>query len=624
MAAMLLRLTLAAVTTAAAFAAVTGMEVTVRVDAGNGYERVRGKVSFAIDPKLPQNQLIRDLAHAPRNTAGQVEFQADFEVLKPRDPAKSNGTLVFDIVNRGGQTLGTFGEEWLMGKGFTMAHLGWQPDLPLDNGKLLRLYVPKAQGVKGIVRSEFRPEARATVMNLGDRTHQSYPVSDRGMIQLTARDGALATRIAIPQANWKLNAEGTKIEMAAGFEPGRIYEALYVSVDPWIIGLGNAAVRDFVSLLCRTGSGTLLLGDQSAFLKRSISYGASQSGRFLRNFVYQGFNQDEGGRKVFDGVWATVAGAGRGSFNHRMAQPSRDGHANFNFFYPTDLYPFTDIPVEDPLTKQSDGIFLKAMAANVTPRVFYTNGSYEYWGRAASLIHTTPDGQADAFISPYTRIYFMAGTQHGPQSFPPVQGPMQKNMRNSVDYRPLTRALLIAMQEWVKDGTPPPPSNYPRIDKGELKARTALRFPAGIDVPLRTQMAYRADYGPRFAAEGIVEKEPPLLGQPFTVLLPQVDDDGNETSGIKMPQVALPLATYTGWNPTAEQMHQPGDTYSMVGSTIPFTKAKMVEKYGSKEKYVERAKETIRDLVSRRLLLAEEASKLAEQAAAQWDWFLKN
>ena len=459
-------------------------------------------------------------------------------------------------------------------------------------------------------------------MNLGDRTHQSYPVANPQQLQLTVRDSALGTRIQVGRSSWTLNAAATHIEMASGFQPGKIYEAVYLSSDPWIIGLGPAAVRDFASFLTRTGSGVLTLGDQRRFLKRALSFGTSQSGRFLRDFIYQGFNEDEGGRKVFDGVWANVAGAGRGSFNHRMAQPSRDGHPSFNFFYPTDLYPFTDIPVADPETRQSDGIFVKALAANVTPKVFYTNGSYEYFGRAASLIHTTPDGQADAFISPYTRIYFIAGTQHGPQSFPPAHNALQKNMRNSVDYRPILRALLMNMHEWLKDGTPPPPSAYPRIDKGELTTRAAIHHPPGMEVPRMTQAAYRADYGPQFATEGIVTKEPPLLGKPFTVMLPQVDDDGNETSGIKLPQVALPLATYAGWNPAAPDLNMAGDTYSMVGSTLPFPKAKIIEKYGTKEKYLARVQESLADLVTRRLLLSGEVEALTTAAATQWDWFM--
>jgi hypothetical protein len=179
------------------------------------------------------------------------------------------------------------------------------------------------------------------------------------------------------------------------------------------------------------------------------------------------------------------------------------------------------------------------------------------------------------------------------------------------------------MHDWLKDGTPPPPSSYPRLDRNELTTRSKMTYPDGIEVPHRWQMAYRADYGSRFKTEGIVDKEPPALGDPFTVLLPQVDDDGNEIAGIKMPQVALALATYTGWNPAELDLNMPGDTYAMVGSTIPFTKRKIAEKYGSREKYVARAREVIADLVTRRLLLAEEAAKLEQQAAEQWDWFTK-
>jgi len=607
----------------AGYAAVTGIEVTERVDAGPRYERVRGKVTFRVDPKHAANQIIHDLKFAPADGEGLVEFSADFEVLKPWDPRQGNGTLLMDIVNRGGAvTPGTFSEQWLMARGYTAAWVGWQPDLPKE-GKLLRLEAPRAKNVQGPVRSEFRPEKRVTYMNLGDRTHQAYPVMDRARAQLTVRDTALGTRTQVPKTAWKFNAEGTGIEMAAGFEPGRIYEAIYVAQDGWVMGLGSAAVRDFTSFLVRTGSGVLTLGDQQRFLKRAVAFGTSQSGRFLRAFVHEGFNQDEGGRKVFDGVWANVAGAGRGSFNHRLAQPSRDGHPTFNFFYPTDIYPFTDIAVEDPVTKEVDGILRRALETNTAPRMFYTNGSYEYFGRAASLIHTTPDGARDAFVPPYTRIYFLAGTQHGPQTFPPVKSALHKNLRNSVDYRPILRALLTAMHEWLKDGTAPPDSAYPRVDRKELTPRSRITYPGGIEVPHRPQMAYRADYGARFKTEGIVDKEPPSLGPAFGVLLPQVDDDGNEMAGVKLPQVALPLATYTGWNPAEMDLNMPGDTYAMVGSTIPFRKTVILEKYGSREKYLARTREAISELVKRRLLLAEEAETLEKQAGEQWDWFTK-
>lgn len=625
MAAMFLRLAgLLPVASFCLFAAVAGMEVTSRADAGPGYERIKGKVSFAVDPASPANALITDVKHAARNAQGLVEFAADFEVLKPWDPRNGNGTLLVDVVNRGNHTApGTFDEKWLMAEGYTVAWIGWQPDVPL-NANRMRLYSAVAQGVKGMVRSEFRPEKRVTTMNLADRDHLAYPVApgDDAALKLTVRDTAQGAKKPVARAAWSLNSARTAIEMGAGFQPGKIYEIVYPAQDPWLIGLGPAAIRDFVSFLRYGGPGHFLLADQQRFLKRTISFGVSQSGRFLRTFLYYGFNLDEKGKPVFDGVYAHVAGAGRGSFNHRFAQPSRDGHPTFNFFYPSDLYPFTDLPVADAVTGAKEGLLDKAVAQKAVPKIFYTNGSYEYWGRAASLVHTTPDGQTDAELAPTSRVYFIAGTQHGPGSFPPAKAEAQKNLRNSVNHRPILRALLADLNAWIKDGTPPPDSVHPSAAKKELAAIDQIRLPKGVEVPKRGQMAWRADYGPRFKSEGIIDQDPPRLGAPYTPLVPRVDDDGNETSGVKMPQVAVPLAAYTGWNPAAAALGTPGDTYAMVGSTLPFPKAKILEKYGSKDKYLERVRAAVDDLLKRRFLLERDAAQLVSDAGAQWDWFM--
>lgn len=592
-------------------AAITGMEVISRVDAGKDYERVRAKARFAVDPKLPQNQRIVDLQFAPKNEDGLVEFETDIEVLKPRDPKTGNGTILLDIVNRGGQTLGMFSEAFLMEKRFTAVWVGWQWDMA-KTGDKIRLYPAIAKGLSGLVRAERTIEEPTTTMNLGDRDHQAYPVADPSdpKLTLTVRESAQGKRTTVPREKWKLNSTATGIEMASGFEVGKIYEFVYTAKDPAIAGLGPAAVRDFLSFLKYGGPGHFLLADQRQHIKRAIGYGTSQSGRFLRTFLYQGFNEDEKGRKVFDGVWANVAGAGRGSFNHRFAQASRDGHPTMNFFYPTDIYPFTD----------------DLLLANVkqAPKIFYTNGSYEYWGRAASLIHTSADGKKDATLNPDTRIYFIAGSQHGPQSFPPVKPATARNLRNSVDYRPIYRALLIDMHEWLKDGTAPPDSSYPRIDQGQLIAVGTLKYPkgAGAEPPRRVHGAYKVDYGPEFESKGIVSIEPPRVGDAFPVLIPQVDDDGNEISGVKMPQVAVPLAAYSGWNLREAKFGMPNETYNMVGSTLPFSKAKIIEKYGTKEKYLEKATAALDDLIKRRLLLPEERAKLLDDAAKQWDWFV--
>ena len=206
--------------------------------------------------------------------------------------------------------------------------------------------------------------------------------------------------------------------MAAGFEPKKIYEVVYRSQDPPVVGVGLAAVRDTISKM-KYGAASELGLAQGA-LTRAIAFGISQSGRFLRTYLYYGFNEDESHRKVFDGVMAHVAGAGRGSFNHRFAQPSRDGHPYLNFFYPTDIFPFTDISQRDPETGVQDGLLTHGTKPQFQPRVFYTNSSYEYWGRAASLFHTTIDGLEDAPLPANVRAYLLAAGQHGVGGLPAV------------------------------------------------------------------------------------------------------------------------------------------------------------------------------------------------------------
>jgi hypothetical protein len=389
----------------------------------------------------------------------------------------------------------------------------------------------------------------------------------------------------IPRKSWKFAHEEkgkavpdlTQVFMSSGFEPGRIYEVVYKARDPVLVGLGPAGIRDFISFMkygIPTG-GQVLLGDQRRYIKRAIGFGTSQSGRFLRTFLYYGFNGDERNRRVFDGVWAHVAGAGRGSFNHRFAQPSRDGHPFMNTLYPSDIFPFTDLDETDPVSGRTDGILHRASEAGVVPRIFYTNGSYEYWGRAASLIHTSPDGRTDAPLHKDTRIYFFRGTQHGPAPFPP-QRSSTRNLANPTDFRWSMRALLVAMNRWVTDGTEPPASQYPRISEGQLVHLEGVKFPKipSVQFPVRLHLAYHADYGPQFRTKGIVSIEPPRVGSPFTVLVPQMDTDGNETCGIPMPEVKAPVATLTGWNLRDPKLGAPDELYSMAGSFIPFARTK--------------------------------------------------
>jgi len=623
-------------------AALLRIEVSERSDVLEGkafasagpYERIVGKAYFAVDPNLPANKIIADIAKAPRNGEGLVEFSADFDCLKPRDPQHGNHAVLFEVSNRGGKSmLDIFRGDMLLEQGYTLVWLGWEFDVP-PGPNSLRLYAPVAQGITGLVRSEITLDHKATRQSLGDRSQLAYPVlnPDDPALTLTVREHADSPRRAVARDAWHIEG-GTHIAMPAGFEPGKIYELVYTSKDPPIMGLGPAAVRDLISFFKYGIEADTILGDHHDFIKRAYGFGISQSGRFLRTFVYYGFNQDEQGRRVFDGLMAHVAGAGRGSFNHRFAQASRDGHAFLNTFYPTDIFPFTDLPETDTETGVTDGLLTHATPPAAVPKIFYTNTSYEYYGRSVSLIHTTLDGAKDAPLAPNTRIYFLAGCQHGPSPFPPERGEAQ-NLANPNNYSWTLRALLVALDGWVAEGLEPPPSRYPKIADGSLTPLGAVAFPKlpGVQFPTRIQQAWHADYGEEFRSAGIVTIEPPKVGSAFPMRLPQVDADGNDTAGIRMPATAVPLATYTGWNLRAAAIGAPDELYSMVGSFIPFarTKAERVksgdprlsveERYASKQAYLDQVEAAAHGLVQERYLLERDVASVVARASAEWDF----
>ena len=372
-----------------------------------------------------------------------------------------------------------------------------------------------------------------------------------------------------------------------GFEPGRIYELVYIATDPVVTGSGFAAVRDFVSYM-KYDRGEV---------KRTLGFGTSQSGRFLRALLYEGFNADEEGRTVFDALWPHVAGAGRGSFNFRFAQPSRDAQPFGNFFYPTDVPPFTD-----------EGLLAGARKQKVVPKIFYTNGSYEYWGRAASLIHTTPDGMADVAPAKDTRIYFFAGAQHGAGVFPPVTTDT-RYPENPLDYRYLMRALLVAMERWMADGVEPPSPAYPKLDQLTTPGNLAFRR-RGAGAPPRAHTAWRVEYG----------TEPPKVGNAYRALVPKIDADGNDLGGIRLPEIEVPLAAYTGWNFRTAAAGAPDEAIAFSGSWFAFTPPEIAARYRGKEDYLDRTAAASKKLAARGLLLDRDIPALGERAASIWDY----
>ncbi|MFN2461093.1 MAG: alpha/beta hydrolase domain-containing protein, partial [Candidatus Velthaea sp.] len=289
---------------------------------------------------------------------------------------------------------------------------------------------------------------------------------------------------------------------------------------------------------------------------------------------YQGFNADEDGRIVFDGMFADVAGAGRGSFNHRFAQPSRDGPSFSSFLYPTDVFPFTDAVEHDPFGAPDDGLLTHANALNSGVKVMYSFGSYEYWSRGASLTHTTADGAADMPLPANVRIYAIAGSQHNP-GLPSRRTSFARAPTNPNDFSWALRALVVRLDDWVARGTPPPPSLYPSMAAHTLVPLSAVRFPAiaGAGFPQTYHHEYALDFGPDFSERGIVTVDPPRVGREYPVLLPQVDADGNESAGLRMPEVAVPLGTYTGWNFRREDTGFPTELVDFTGSFLPFAQS---------------------------------------------------
>ncbi|MEO5742714.1 MAG: alpha/beta hydrolase domain-containing protein, partial [Vicinamibacterales bacterium] len=352
---------LVSVTWSPVAAEVVRIEVRSRSDLAGGkpfgaigpYEKLAGRIYFAVDPSIAPNAIITDIDKAPTNAHGRVEFSSDFFLIKPKEIARGNGTVLYEASNRGGKGMLAFynhstgsldpasdaemGDGFLMTQGFTLLWVGWQFDVPHRDG-LVRVYAPVAtdngKPIVGIVRSEVIVAKVAFDASLADRDHIAYPVAnpDDPANTLTVRDSIEGARRFIPRSDWKLDR--TRVHLAGGFQPSKIYEVVYKSQNPPVVGVGPAAVRDVISHLKYASSMSDISGDALSIpagsIQRAIAFGVSQSGRFLRTYLYYGFNEDEQRRKVFDGVMAHVAGGGRGSFNLRFAQPSRDGHPFLN------------------------------------------------------------------------------------------------------------------------------------------------------------------------------------------------------------------------------------------------------------------------------------------------------
>jgi Alpha/beta hydrolase domain len=633
------------------------------------YEKLVGVAHFAVDPADPRNKDIVDLVRAPRNKEGKVEFEADVYLLVPKDLAKGNRSLLYDVNNRGNKlalgmfnsggggndptTLADAGNGFLFRRGYTVVWCGWVGELlPGNHRLLLRAPVVTDNGkpIRGVVRYEMINDAPAETLPLSHREgHGSYSPTAKGEADgvLTWRQRETDERIIIPRGQWSLERQpipkvekgvaGTlgqiRCRVAGGFRPGYLYELVCEAEGPIVQGLGFAATRDLISFLRYddTPKNPLRLPNGQPAIERTHGFGVSQSGRFLRHFVYQNFNIDEKGRRVFDGLMPHVAGGGLGFFNHRFAQPTRHNAQHEEHLYATDIFPFTYGDSVDPFSKRSDGILRYTLKENpkALPKIMHTQSAAEYWHRSGSLVHTDPLGERDADIPESVRVYCFGGTQHGPAADPPGRG-VGQNLLNPGDYKPQLRALLDALDDWVKHGSLPPPSVYPRIDKGTLVGwrQSETGFPSlpGVRYPEVIQRPSARDFGPDFATKGIITCEPPKITGQYIVKVPKSGSDGNDLGTLLPAGVAVPLATFTGWNLRRRDVGAEDMLMSLSGSYFPFAKttaaatatgdprSSLEERYGSFAAYKRQLAGHCDEMVKQRYLLREDAERIVAAA----------
>jgi Alpha/beta hydrolase domain len=619
------------------------------------YEKLRGRAFFALDPNAAANGPIADLKLAPRNNRGLVEFSAEFLLLRPADVTRRNGTLLYEVNNRGNigifrqlneapshndpATTADAGNGFLLRNGFTLVWSAWAPDVvttPGDNRLVLRPPIATKSGIPitgkvayELIVDEPRVTARFTG-NLGT----AYPPANEGALDaaLSERDRPDGERRPIPRAAWSFVAAGgdaTAIEITldGGFKPGQIYELTYTARDPMVVAAGIAGIRDLMSYLRHKP----LAGTPPP--QASIIFGISQSGRLIQTMLLRGLHVDEDGRPVFDGAFIHVAGGGKGGFDYRFAMPTRHFSVLEDHIYPTDSFPFATATSRDPATGIEGSVLDRARALGAVPKLFYVNNSSEYWNRAASLIATDPAGLRDLKPAPEARIYLIAGAQHYVGNL--RDRGIFANCVNTLNHYRVMRALMLAFDRWVRDGVEPPPSTYPRIADGTLvtiaaHAEAFSRIP-GFRLPEGNLRPPRLDLGSRFETDRIADEVPPIVGKPFETLVPKPDADGLDQGGIALPEVLAPLGTRTGFNTRNGAAGFPWATGRWDGSFVPFPRTDAEQqasgdprpsvqaRYANRTVYEAKVRSAAADVVRRGFLLPEDVDALVAEAGGLYD-----
>jgi len=624
------------------------------------YQQVDGTAHFAVDPLHPANAHICDLKLAPRNAAGLVEFTCDLSLVLPVDAARANGRCIVELPNRGRRRVVAMmncappdapvgpqahpGDGFLFARGYTVASIGWQWDV-YPSPELLGLTAPSALSgsnpIGGETMVEIRPNEHGTTRLLADRVHRPLPAAAGGQFEarLLVRDWEDGEDSLIPRSRWRFAREtptgavepsAEHVWLEGGFEPGRIYQLVYETDRAPVAGLGLVAARDVAAFL-RTSSST---NPCSNAFRALILYGISQTGRMQRHFLSLGLNRCEDGSRAYDGFHVHIAGARRGAFNHRFAQPSNQttplwGH----------VFPFADVATSDPLTGSTGGLLDRLSAAGDSPKIIVTDSAAEYWRGDAALAHIDTTGRQDLAQHPSTRRYVFAGAQHTPgylgqSRTNPGTGTIARYPLNVLDYLPLHRAALINLDCWITEGIDPPASRHPRISDGTAVQRgevlaTFRHLPDFKPPdPERLPFVRTVDMGGDEATG--VGRYPPREGAFYPALVSAVDGDGNETAGIRMPDIAVPVGTYAGWNPRDPVTGSPEQIVPMNGLTLWFApdaatraargdpRRSLAERYRDEADYVTKVRAAALRLAAERYLLEEDVNKSVEAAITRY------
>jgi hypothetical protein len=577
------------------------------------YEWTSAVADIAADPDHIANGGITDLQLAERAADGRVHAEADVRILAP--VGAGNGKLLVVVPNRGflgglpfsaGAPFENFvapsphpGDGLLLERGWTIAWCGWQWDV-LRGPSTVGLSVPDAPCSPQPMRIEFRPDERQDSHSLSDSAlffqFANYPTVD-----VDDPDAALYARTApdsepelLPRSCWRFS-DAVTVTIDGGFQPFHWYTLIYRGSHNPVTGMGLLAVRDVTAFLRRERGFT-----------SALAFGVSQSGRVLRQFLYEGRNLDEAGRTVFDGVFAHIAGGRRGEFNHRYAQPSLTHPIGF-----LNLPPYDTTALLDP-----------QRAKGGVPKTMLTNTSWEYWRGDGALVHIDPQTGQDLPDTPDARAYLLRGTDH--LGTMPIKATLPvANPVHLLDVEPLLRALFLALDAWVSDGTPPPDSDVPRrsdgtaVDRGQaLQQFTDAAKDHGFQVPDPTALPVTRDIDLGDEAPAGIGRWPLRLGDAKPALVAAIDTDGNETCGLALPAVAAPAAAYTGWNPRRPIPGLPDVLYEFAGSRLPLLSNRPIP---ARDEYEKSVRAAAAALVERRLLLPIDVDRTVTEALAIFD-----